>query len=434
MRSSLRTRPWRQTNRGELMEWFNDRQANLKEFVEKISFPQRTEFKLPDWFWPPFYVFLFSRFVIFLAAYFGEIMIKTGREQEFYHLAPDNLFIDVMARWDSGFYINIVEEGYMLVIGRISNVAFFPLYPLLTSILDQILNNTLLSGIIISHISFLVALIYLYRLTLHISENEETAKRTIIYLSIFPTSFYFSAVYTESLYLCVSVAAVYYARMKNWEIATLFTLLAGVTRITGVLVWGVVGLEWMNSHGWTLLTCYKASAWQNLWRGFKSDWFSFFFLLLAPLGFLSHMLFLDLQFQDPIAFWSVQTAFNRTNAGPIAIFIRDFGPILNQNFWAGAIWWNVLIDSMAVIFALSTVPFVYKRFGEGFSIYILLSILVPLASGTGSMTRYILVLFPIFMLLGIWGKHQLVDRFFQTAFPIFLGILTAVFVNWIFIA
>ncbi len=415
------------------MTQFSKHQDTLKKYFEKFDLSQFKLPTLPDWFWPPFQAFLFSRMVVWLAGYFGEIMIKAGWEKDFYHLSPDNIFLDILARWDSGFYINIVEEGYMLVYGRISNVAFFPLYPMLTSLVDVLFNNPLLSGVIVSHISFLIALIYLFRLTTLLCD-EDTAKRTIFYISVFPTSLFFSAVYTESLFLCVSVAAVYYAHKRNWELATIFTLLAGVTRITGLLVFGVVGLEWMRSHGWTLLTCYKKEAWQNLWQGIKKDWYSLLFILLAPLGLLSHMAFLGDQFQDPMAFWSVQSAFNRHNLGFLGILMRDFVPILSQNFWTGGIWWNVLLDTSAAIFALAAAPFVLRRFGEGFAIYILLSVLVPLSSGTGSMTRYILVLFPLFMLMGVWGQRESVHRFFQTFFPIFLGIFTAVFVNWIFLA
>lgn len=407
----------------------NIRSSLLNKFEIDLN-----EISIPTGYKPAIYAFLASRIVVFFAAYFGEIMIITGQEENYYHVAKDNLFLDVFARWDSGFYISIVDKGYIMIIGEISNIAFFPLYPLLISFTNIFLDNTPLSGVIVSHISFFFALVYLYKLTLLVTEDERIAQRSIYYLSVFPTAFFFSVVYTESLFLWLSVAAVYYAKMKRWELATIFVLLVGVTRITGILIFGVVGLEWLASHNWTLSSCYKKEAWLNLWEGIKKDWFSLCLLLLAPLGFFSHMLFLNNQFQDPIAFWSVQSAFNRQAAGPIAILIQDFGPILRQNFWVGDIWWNVLLDTIAIFFALGTAPFIYKRLGEGMAIFVILSVLIPLASGTGSMTRYILVLFPIFIMLGVWGTRPFVDRLLQTFFPTFMGLLTAVFVNWIFVA
>lgn len=391
-------------------------------------------YAIPRWLLPPVYTFLVSRSVVFFAAYFADIMINTGIEENFYHLSPNNRFLDVFARWDSKFYIDIAENGYEYVIGQVSNVAFFPLYPLLVSMINSIINNLVLSGILVSHISFLIALIYLYRLTLLICEDSAIAQRTIFYIALFPTAFFFSAVYTESLFLLVSVAAVYHAKKQEWGFAAIFVMLSSVTRITGLLMFGVVGLEWMQSHHWTIRRSFSASAWQHLWAGIKKDWFNLTLILLAPLGLLSHIAFLQNQFQDPFAFWTVQQAFNRTSEGVIAILVRDFGPVLSQNFLQGEIWWNVTLDTAAFLAALISAPFVYRRFGEGFTLYILLSILIPISSGTGSMIRYILVLFPIFMLLAILGKKEPVDRLIQAAFPLFLGILTAVFVNWIFVA
>ncbi|MEM8860967.1 MAG: mannosyltransferase family protein [Chloroflexota bacterium] len=408
--------------------------ATFRSSIEEQFNIDFTEMSFPVGYKPALYAFVASRLVVFFAAYFGEIMIVTGREQDFYHIAPDNIFLDVLARWDSGFYVSIVDRGYIMIIGEISNIAFFPLYPLLISFTNIFFDNTLLSGVIVSHATFFFALVYLYRLTLLFTDNEKAAQRTIYYLSVFPTAFFFSAVYTESLFLFLSVAAIYYAKIRQWEYAAVFTLLVGVTRITGILIFGIVGLEWLASHGWTLANCLKKESWENLWQGIKTDWFNLGLLLMAPLGLLSHMMFLNNQFQDPIAFWSVQSAFNRQAAGPIAILIRDFGPVLGQNFWLGDIWWNVLLDTIAICFALILAPFVYRKFDVGLALFVVLSILVPLSSGTGSMTRYILVLFPLFMMLGVWGERQSVDRFIQTFFPTFMGLLTAVFVNWIFVA
>ncbi|MFK7803797.1 MAG: mannosyltransferase family protein [Anaerolineae bacterium] len=390
-------------------------------------------FNTPTWLLPPLYAFLSSRVVVFLAAYLADITIKTDTENSFYSLAPENLFLDVFARWDSKFYIDIAENGYELIAGKVSSVAFYPLYPLLISITDILFNNLVFSGVLVSHISFFLALIYLYRLTLLISD-EGTAQRTIFYISLFPTAFFFSTIYTESVFLFFSVAAVYYGKKKEWGFASIFTLLTGVTRITGLLVIGIIILEWLKNHGWTIRTILTSKAWKGLWSGIKTDWFNLLLIFLAPLGLLSHMLFLNQHFQDPIAFWSVQSAFNRLNIGPIAIIIRDFGPVFQQNFFLGDIWWNVILDMAAFFGALAAVPFIYKHFGEGFSLYVLLSILLPVSSGTGSMIRYILILFPIFILMGYLGKKQSVDRLIQTAFPVLLGVLTTVFVNWIFVA
>ena len=64
----------------------------------------------------------------------------------------------------------------------------------------------------------------------------------------------------------------------------------------------------------------------------------------------------------------------------------------------------------------------------------LISIIIPASSGTGSLSRYALVIFPIFMILGRWGRHSMLDRLLFFSFCVLLGLLTTIFVNWIFVA
>jgi hypothetical protein len=80
------------------------------------------------------------------------------------------------------------------------------------------------------------------------------------------------------------------------------------------------------------------------------------------------------------------------------------------------------------------VPFVWKRFGEGYAIYVLIQLLVPSSSAMGSIIRYVLTQFPAFMLLGWWSRHENVNRALMTTFTIILGVFIALFVNWIFVA
>ena len=67
-----------------------------------------------------------------------------------------NLFLDLLARWDSQWYQWIVQEGYWLRPGQRSNVAFFPLYPLAIDLVAPFVgNNTVLAGVIVSNVAFL---------------------------------------------------------------------------------------------------------------------------------------------------------------------------------------------------------------------------------------------------------------------------------------
>lgn len=381
----------------------------------------------------PIFAFLITRIIVLLGGYLGEIAIPGVDGAGLYHVAPNNLLLDVWARWDSAFYLGIVNEGYNFVPGQISSVAFFPLYPLLVKLVSLITGNVLLAGVIVSNLSLLGGLIFLYKLA-ELEFDAETAQRTVYYMAAFPTAFFFSAVYTESIYLLVSVAAVYFARRKLWAWATLFALLTSVTRIIGLGIWGIVGLEWLRTHGWTLTTIYRADAWRNLWQGLRSDWHNLALILTAPLGLLTHMRFLSKTFNDPIAFWTIQSAWEREDLGFVRIIIRDLTPIFSQNFGTGDIWWHVILDLSAFFFALIAAFFIWRRLGAGYAIYTLLGILIPANSGSGSISRYILVLFPLFLMLGYWGKNRNLHNGLIVGFSVLLGVLTTIFVNWVFVA
>ena len=104
--------------------------------------------------------------------------------------------------------------------GQQSNVAFFPLYPNLIRVVHYLVPLSgdagwLLVGITVSNAALVVALIYLYQLV-RLDFDQSTAARTVLYLCVFPTTLFLSAVYSESLFLALIVSAFYYARSGRW--------------------------------------------------------------------------------------------------------------------------------------------------------------------------------------------------------------------------
>lgn len=381
----------------------------------------------------PLIAFMITRLVVFFGGYIGELAIPGIDAEGTYHVAPDNLFVDIWSRWDSGFYISIVEQGYSYIPEQVSNVAFFPLYPLLTRITSLFTPTVYHAGVIVSHVCLLGALYFLYKLAA-LEFDKATASRAVYYIAAFPTAFFFSAFYTESTYLFMSVAAVYFARRRLWAWAALFAMLTTVSRVVGLGIWGVVGLEWLTAQGWTLSTIHHKQAWLNLFQGLRRNWTELLVILLAPLGLVSHMLFLNRTVQDPLAFWSVQSAWGREDLGPVKIILRDITPIFSQNFGTGDIWWHVIFDVSSLFVVLLMAVAIWRNLGEGMAIYCVIAMLIPANSGSGSLMRYILILFPVFIMLGWWGRRQSVDRALTIGFTMFLGIFTTIFVNWVFVA
>lgn len=410
-----------------LQNTFASTRKRVSRAVTAVNQPQY------HWITRPLFAFLITRFIVFISAYLAEIAIPGVTGDGLYHVDASNVFLDVWARWDSGFYLRIVTDGYYFMPGTQSSVAFFPVYPLIVSFLTPVAGSPLAAGVLVSNLCFLGALMFLYRLT-ELEFDAGAASRAVFYIAAFPTAFFFTAVYTESTFLLFVIGTMYFARKRLWVWAMVFGIIASASRIVGVIMFGVVGLEWLRSHGWTLFTLYKREAWSNLVTGIRRDWFHLLIICLIPLGLLSYMVFLKVQFNDPVAFSTTQSAWGREMLGPLAIVWRDLAGLLGGNFLTGDIWYHVLIDLSAFFAVLAISIVVWRRLGESYALYSLISIIIPAWSGTGSLSRYALVIFPMFMLLGAWGRFQWLDRLLLISFSVLLGMLTTVFVNWVFVA
>jgi Gpi18-like mannosyltransferase len=358
-----------------------------------------------------FAVFLISRIALAIIAVIAETIIPGPVGAKFYHAVPDNIWLDVWARWDSAFYLEIANQGYALTLREPSSAAFFPLYPILINFVKMIVSNTVLAGLIVSHLCFLAALITIHRLTELEFRDTPTANRTILYVAIFPTSLFFGAIYTESLFLLLSSLTFLFARQRLWAWAGIVGLLAASTRIVGITLLLPVLLEWWRS------------------REPKRDWFGLFWIAMIPIGLISQVLFLERAFGDPITFWTTQESFNRIGINPINALARDLAPI----FKGDAFPWNVVVDLSAFALAVTAAIAAFKPLGSSYTAYTLLGVLIPLSGGTGSLVRYVVVLFPVFMTLAHWGKRPSVHWATLIIFSMGLITLTALFVNWIFV-
>ncbi len=381
-----------------------------------------------------------QRLLIFAAGALGDLFLAT--EEGHWVADPHSPFLSMWAKWDSQWYIQIARDGYWFQPLQQSNVAFFPVYPLALRLSAPFLGgNLVLAGFVLSNLAFLGALIFLYCLAeIELKDADPAAqdvgraaaRRTIYYLAFFPTAFFFSAVYTESFFLLFSVATVYFARRRRWVLAAVAGILAAATRNMGVLLWALVMWEWLRCHGWRVTRIHRAETWRSLWSGIKADWIEVIIVAAIPLGLLLYMGFLQISFARPTAFIEVQAAWGRQNIGPVAVVSRELSALSDLALTQSNL--SRLLNLGALLAVLAMVPAIWRRLGEGYAIYVLIVILIPASSALQSIIRYVLPLFPVFIMLGWWGRRPFVDRALLVTFSVLLGVLTAIFVNWIFVA
>ncbi len=150
------------------------------------------------------------------------------------------------ARWDAAWYLVIAHYGYRPEFGAFTapRDAFFPLYPLGLRALSDIGLAPVIAGVGLSIGAFMAALYGLHRLTtLEVArlrraplDSREVARLAVLLTAFAPMAFYFSAIYSESLYLALSVGLFLCARRGRWGTAAMLGALASATRSTGVVL------------------------------------------------------------------------------------------------------------------------------------------------------------------------------------------------------
>ena len=142
-----------------------------------------------------------------------------------------------LQRWDAAHYIHLIEEGYQ---GYTENgqhlfLVFFPGYVWAARLLRLVIPSTALAGTALSCLCYGGACCYLYRLAGE-AYNSRVARDALLYMSLFPFSFFSGLVMTEGLFLLATTGACWYAWRGKWLAFGLFGALAALTRMTGLLV------------------------------------------------------------------------------------------------------------------------------------------------------------------------------------------------------
>jgi Mannosyltransferase (PIG-V) len=371
-------------------------------------------------------------YLVFEAQYAQPLHAANGAEDVVQH--DVGWAIDVWGRWDSGWFVGIAQHGYS---DPGHSTAFFPLYPLLIRFVGWfLLGHHLLAGVLISLAASAVAFVLLWKLVDEL-RGEVTAGRTVLYLAVFPTTLFLIAVYSESLYLMLSVAAFLFAVRGRWGWAGIATGLAALTRVSGVmLVPALAVLAWRATNRRSALVRLAVSL---------------PIMALWPL-------YLGLVHGRPFVFLSAQRAgWDRhlSDAGPLggawdALVegwrgVRQLVAGSGHNYFPnpdhGAMYGAGLnLEQLAYAVLLVALGiYAWKALGAAYGIFVLGSLALPFSDplpGTPllSMPRFALGVFPVFVALGLLGARPRVNTALVATFAVLLGVNLARWVLWIWVA
>ncbi len=353
--------------------------------------------------------FAATRLAIIVIAELAAVII--GQRAGSHVQESSHVLLAVWGRWDAVHYLNIATQGY-----QGTDMAFFPLYPLLIRIFGTLAGNHLIAGLLISNASFFFGLLFLYKLLEH-EYDRAVARRAIFYVSIFPTAVYFTAVYTESLFFMLTVASFYYMRSRHWWVAGALGCLAALTRVEGVILIVPFVIEWLTQDRET-----RPRAIYDLLAGG-----------LIVFGLAIYMAYLWVLSADPLYFSHVQIHWNRHLAPPWVSLANAFGKLTHGS---GAL--VVANQSLEIAFTLLMIAVLlggWHRLRPSYIAYMALSILVPMStSNLMSMPRFALVLFPMFAILARWGERPWVNNVILAFSLPLLGLFTVLFADWYWVA
>lgn len=329
-------------------------------------------------------------------------------------IAPEPGWFGVWQRFDVLWYQAIAQNGYGANVG---DIHFPPFYPLLEGILGRLLGGRfLLAGWLIAQIALVWSLALLYRLTQR-WRDDSTARRTIVFLILFPTAFFFFAAYSEALFLLLSLLAFQALEQKQFGWAGFFVMLAILTRLQGIAFFA------------PLAYC----AWQE-WRTSRQVSFSAVLMLALPL--LAGVMYLGLRafVGEGNILPTSEPQLNARLAFPWENIIYAVQTIASGKFLVADVL-NLAITLLAIFILVRgwrLLPMTWVLYSAATLLVVMLRYVdtQPL----NSMTRYLLTLFPLFMLLAYWSKNRWVERaVVYVSLPLTLY-LTAQFFVWGWVA
>ncbi|MEM5809640.1 MAG: mannosyltransferase family protein [Candidatus Aenigmatarchaeota archaeon] len=365
-----------------------------------------------------FYALVFLILTRVILSLIGAISVEFVKVFTFPWRASTNPFLDVWAKWDSAYYMDIATKGYKHppINPAYPNVSFFPLYPLILKIFNFFFHNVLITGIIVSNLFLLLSLIIFSKLIKLETRNEKLAKDSLIFLLIFPTSFFFSAVYPESLFLFNILATFYFLKKNNLKLASIFGILTSLTKSIGFLI--------------ILPLIYHVM--KN-----KLNFTRILFIFSIPVGTGVFLLYLFLSFN--------LTPFDLVKIEEKAWLRKPWYNLENvQQFFSGLYktlfleeltiksWKLIYIINLIFTFFVLFLTIFFRNIlkDKTYLIFSLTFLFSPIVLGhIIGMTRYVIILFPMYAALASIKNDLLsnIVKFILVAFSIVFFIM---FVNW----
>lgn len=378
-----------------------------------------------------FISFLIWRLFLFLPLFVSEQFFSYRQDYEYTNIwkftkpyePVSNFLFYPWANFDGVHYLSIAGRGYTN-----DDLGFFPLFPLTIRAGSALLGHgeafgvtQFFAGFLLGNFAFLASLMLLYKL-IGLDYSVKTAKLAVLFLLLFPTSFYFGSIYSESLFLLLVLLLLYFARKKQLLAASFFGLFASLTRLVGIALLPALIYEQFRKE--------KAA---------KKRIIGSLSFLLIPLGYTGYSFFNWALSGNAFSFIQAHAALGNARSVDSVILIPQtlfrYGKILFSLPYSQFEWWIALLELSTFVFVSLLIFYAWKqRVRLSYILFALVAFLIPVSSGTFSgLPRYSLILFPIFIALAL-TKNRLIQVVYAVVSFILLFILLMFFSKGFFVA
>ena len=354
--------------------------------------------------------FLLTRFVCFILWYFGGVLFTVPNYSP--TPVPFHDLLYNLNHWNTTYFLDIATNGYTTP----ENSYYFPLYPTLIRLFTPIFrHDPLLTGLFLTNIAFLIALIVVYRLV-EMEFDGETARRATLYTAIFPGAVFFFVAYSDAFLFLFIVLSFYALRRRRWWLAGLFGALAMLTDIRGIFLFIVFLYEFVRVE-WPSLRDSKFS------RSMLIKNVSVIASFLIPLALIVYAYALKKVFGDALAFLHAQSYWGTGYALPWVSLLLTLRGLVHSPRLLFIVPHDLIDLTSLILFAvLLTLCFVGPErlrrdqwlFALSGALLLLYALITPARAPSAglpydplaSMERYVLCIVVGFMLMARYGRRQ----------------------------
>ncbi|MFQ5879225.1 MAG: mannosyltransferase family protein [Dehalococcoidia bacterium] len=313
-----------------------------------------------------------------------------------------NLLQEVFSRWDAPHYLRIAEVGYRAEGEDRLFLVFFPLYPIAVRLAHYVIPNFVLAGMAVSLVASVAAGFFLQALA-RLDSDDDEAGRALWYFFLFPTAYFLVVPYAEALFLALVLASYLSARQGRWAWSGVAGMLACATRLQGLALVPALALEAFGREG-------RAAPLRAFW------------LLLVPIGFLAYLAINRQVLGDPFAFVEIQrTHWFHEAVPPWEPLVEAVRSIMNDP--PSALRTTIFEARLAAfVFAAALLASSVRWLRPSYQVYAWGGLIFLMSvSWQISLPRYLLALFPLFLILARIGRRQALHQALLAVSAVFMS-------------